>query len=162
VKCHRFYYSGIHEELKMKMQQKIQKWTLCKNTSSYTTFFTTISSLIAVVTLLTITSCATPPPPPTQALQAAESAIENADQERVSDYDLPELSLARNKLTAARAAVSEKNMVLAKSLADESRVSAELASAKAAKIKAGKVNEDMHKSIETLKQEMQRHNGDMQ
>jgi hypothetical protein len=51
---------------------------------------------------------------------------------------------------------SNKNMVLAPRLADESRAYAQLASAKAEAAKAKLVNDDMQKSNVTLKQEMQR------
>lgn len=114
----------------------------------------------AIAMALLLVACTTAAPAPNLALQAAESAIDNADQERVSDYALPELREARNKLTAARAAVQKEDMVLAKSLADESRVSAELASAKAGQIKAAKINEDMKKGTLNLNQEMQRHTGE--
>lgn len=117
--------------------------------------------VMVLLLALIFSACTTAPPAPTQALSAAQSAIDTADQERVSDYALPELSQARDKLTAARTAVLNKDMLLARSLAEESRVSAELASARARKLKATRINEDMLESIETLKQEMQRNNGDM-
>ena len=112
--------------------------------------------------LLMLTACSSTPPPPTQQLQAAELAITKADQARVADYASPELNQAREKLTAARAAVHEENMVRGGQLADESRVSAELAFAKAEVVKARKVNDDMQKSIDTLKQEMSRNSGTAQ
>ena len=105
--------------------------------------------------LLLLTACASAPPP-NQALQAAEQAIATAEQARVADYASPELSEARDKLAASRAAVQQKNMVLAQRLADESRADAQLASAKAEAAKAKLVNDDMQKSNVTLKQEMQR------
>lgn len=143
---------------------KILRKALCKQflPPSITTAFIAFvkAGVIAMAALLV--ACSTTLPVPNLAMQAAESAIDNADQERVSDYALPELREARNKLTAAREAVREKDMLLAKSLADESRVSAELASAKAEQIKAEKINEDMKKGIRTLNQEMQRHTGEQQ
>lgn len=105
--------------------------------------------------LLLLTACASAPPP-NQALQAAEQAIATAEQARVADYASPELSEARDKLAASRAAIQQKNMVLAQRLADESRADAQLASAKAEAAKAQLVNDDMQKSNVTLKQEMQR------
>lgn len=105
--------------------------------------------------LFLLTACASTPPP-NQALQAAEQAIATAEQARVADYASPELSEARDKLTASRAAIQQKNMVLAQRLADESRADAQLASAKAEAAKAKVVNDDMQKSNVTLKQEMQR------
>ena len=51
-------------------------------------------------------------------------------------------------------------MVEAETLAKESRVHADLASAQAEMIKARAVNVEMQKSIDTLKQEMQRSSGE--
>jgi hypothetical protein len=108
---------------------------------------------------LTLTACASTPTAPTQAIQAAELAINTADQARVADYASPELTTARQKLTAARSAVDKEDMVTAKRLAEQSRADAELAAAKAQVAKEKAVNDDMQKSIDTLKQEMQRNSG---
>jgi Domain of unknown function (DUF4398) len=115
--------------------------------------------VFAVAGVLTFAACASAPQPPTQALQAAELAIANADQARVADYASPELIEAREKLNAARSAVEQDEMVLAQRLAEESRVDAELASAKAETSKALAINEEMQKSNDALKQEMQRNTG---
>lgn len=101
-------------------------------------------------------------PPPTEAIRAAELAIANAEQARVADVSAPELREAHGKLTAARAAVVEKEMIAAEQLADEARVGAELASARFEWAKAKVVNEEMQKSIDTLKAEMQRNAGERQ
>jgi len=116
-------------------------------------------SASAVAVLVALGACASTPPAPTEALQAAEMAITDADRTRVADYASPELSEARSKLTAARDAVHNEKMVLAQRLAEESRANAELASAKTEAAKAHSVNVDMQKSIDTLKQEMQRNSG---
>lgn len=113
----------------------------------------------AVAGLLALGACATPPEPPTQALQAAESAISNAEQSRVADYASAELTIAREKLAAARVAIRNDEMVQAEYLALESRVHAELAYAQAEEVKAKAVNDEMQKSIDTLKSEMQRATG---
>lgn len=119
-------------------------------------------SVVAVAGLLTLAACATPPLPPTQALQAAESAIANAEQSRVADYASAELTIAREKLAAARVASRNDQMVQAEYLAVEARVHAELAYAQAEEIKAKAVNDEMQKSIDTLKSEMQRATGGRQ
>lgn len=67
--------------------------------------------------------------------------------------------MAREKLTAARAAVEKEEMGLAQRLAEQSRAEAELASAKAEATKAKAVNDEMRKSTDSLKQEMQRNTG---
>jgi ribosome-associated translation inhibitor RaiA len=113
----------------------------------------------ALAGFLALSACATAPEPPTRALQAAESAIASAEQDRVATYASAELREAREKLTAARAEVRDEEMVKARYLAEESLVHAELAAAQAEEIKAKAVNDDMQKSIDTLKQEMQRSSG---
>lgn len=113
----------------------------------------------ALTGVLLLAACASAPVPPTEALQAAELAIANAEQARVADYASPELGQARDKLTAARAAVQKEEMVEARRLAEQSRADAELATAKAGALKAKAVNDEMLKSTESLKQEMQRNPG---
>lgn len=111
------------------------------------------------VGLLMLAGCASAPKPPTEALQAAELAINNAEKARVADYASPELGQAREDLTAARSAVDKEQMADAQRLAERSRANAELASAKADAAKAQAVNDEMKKSTEALKQEMQRNTG---
>lgn len=113
----------------------------------------------AVAGLFVLAACASVPQPPTEALQAAEQAIANAEKARVADYASPELGQARANLTAARSAVEKEEMDLAQRLAEQSRADAELASAKAEAAKAKAVNDEMQKSTNTLKQEMQRNPG---
>jgi hypothetical protein len=117
------------------------------------------STLYGVALAALFTACASTPLPPTQALQAAETAIADADRTRVADNASPELTEARTQLTAARDAVHNENMILAQRLAEQSKANAELASAKTEAAKAKAVNDDMQKSIDTLKQEMQRNSG---
>lgn len=110
--------------------------------------------------LLLITSCASAPQPPTSDLQAADQAISSAERARVADYASVELSAARDKLSAARVAVGQEKMVQAQRLAQQAKADAELAYARAEVAKARVVNEQMQKSTDTLKQEMQRTTGD--
>jgi hypothetical protein len=109
--------------------------------------------------LLLFGACASNPLPPTQQLQAAQLAITNAEQARVADFAAEDINRAREKLAAANSAVQAQDMVSAAYLADEARVSAELASARTEMLKAQAVNEEMQKSIDTLKQEMLRNTG---
>jgi pyruvate/oxaloacetate carboxyltransferase len=116
---------------------------------------------VGVITLMfMLTGCASTPQPPNQAIQAAELAINNAEQARVADYASPELAEAREKLTAARLAVEKKDMVAAHRFAEQSRADADLATAKTGVAKAKAVNDEMKKSTSTLKQEMQRNSGE--
>lgn len=113
----------------------------------------------AALLLLALSACASTPPAPTEALQAAELSIVNAEKARVADYASVELGEARDNLTAARAAVQAEKMELASRLAESSQANAQLATAKAEAAKAKVVNDEMQKSIDTLKQEMQRNPG---
>ena len=77
----------------------------------------------------------------------------------MADYASLELTGARRDLNAANDAVREKNMPLALRLAEESMVGAQLASARAEVVEAQMVNDEMIKSIATLKEEMKRNAG---
>lgn len=112
--------------------------------------------------LLLIGACASAPQVPNRSLQAAEQAIATAEQARVADYASLELSQAREKLAAARVAVQQEEMVVARRLADEALVEAQLATARAGELKAKEINEDMKESTETLKHEMDRETGTRQ
>lgn len=117
---------------------------------------------LAAAGLLALAGCATPPEPPTEELQAAESAISNAEQARVADYASAELTMARQKLAQANTAARNEQMVRAEYLAIESRTHAEVALARAEELKAKAVNDDMQKSIDILKEEMRRATGGRQ
>ncbi|MFO8005390.1 DUF4398 domain-containing protein [Thioalkalivibrio sp.] len=117
---------------------------------------TFLRRLAATALLLTLAACASTPPAPTHALQAAETAITNAEQARVADYASIELNEARENLAAARKAVQDEDMARAERLAEQSRVNAELASAHAELTRARAINEEMQRSIDILKEEMQR------
>ncbi len=114
---------------------------------------------IATTLVVLLSACASVPPAPTQQLQAAELAISTAEQAGVADYASPELTEARDNLRAAQAAVAAEDMVGAQRLAERARLDAELATAKTNAVKAKTVNDEMRKSIDTLKQEMQRNTG---
>lgn len=136
--------------------------------ANYNFSFRSCSRLFSITVLMVtgivfegfmLSSCASTPKAPNEALQAADLAISTAEEARVADYASPELGEARQKLTDARVAVEKKDMVKAERLAEQSRADAELALAKANALKAKAVNDEMQKSISTLKQEMQRNTG---
>lgn len=129
-----------------------------KRISNYRTKYTCALLPAILASVLLLGACASTPAP-NEALQAAELAITNAERARVADYAAPELGIARDKLAAARAAVNEENMVLAERLAEQSRVGAELAIAKAEVGKTQAVNDEMKKSTDVMQQEMQRNRG---
>lgn len=114
-------------------------------------------SLIAAA--LGLAACASTPEPPTQQLQAAELAIANAERARVVDVASPELTAARDHLSAAKQAVANEDMTAALRLAERAQLDAQLATARAEATRAEAVNNEMRESTEALKQEMQRNTG---
>lgn len=108
---------------------------------------------------LMITACASTPAPTAQ-LQAAQQAIAAAERVDASRHAAVELAAAQAKLASANTAVQAKEMEAAARLADESRVDADLATAKTASVKAGMVNDEMQRSTSTLIDEMQRNTGE--
>ena len=133
--------------------------TLSNQESGVRAFRTAVCTVAVLGSALALGACAAAPQPPSSALQAAESAISTAEQARVADYASAELTLAREKLAEARTAVQREDMLQAEYLAEESEVYAELASARAEEAKAKAINDDMQKSIDTLRQEMRRVTG---
>jgi putative cell wall-binding protein len=121
-----------------------------------------LSNMAAVIGLggtLLMTACASNPIDPTVAISAATQAIATADTARIADSASPELNEAREKLTAAQNAAREEDMEIAQRLAIESRVDAELATAKAQTAKEKAVNDEIKRSTETLASEMRRTSG---
>lgn len=129
------------------------------NATSKTKRYLQLRMALGVTGVLVLGACASAPPP-TASLQAARQAISEADRAEAGHYASGELGEARTKLASADNAVAQKNMKMAERLADESRVDADLASAKTANVKAKTVNDEMKRSTGTLVEEMQRNSGE--
>jgi hypothetical protein len=106
--------------------------------------------------LAALGACASTPPAPESALDAAKVAITNAEKADANRYAGAELGEAREKLAQAGGAVQQEQMILAEQLAQQSRVQAELASARTGAAKAAEVNAEMARGAAALKEEMQR------
>lgn len=132
---------------------RISKLTLDVNTKIFSL------GLLFILFAVLISGCTSSLPPPTQQIAAAEEALSNAEQARVAEHSLPELQEARSKLSNARAAVQNNEMLLAKRMAEQASIDIKLASAKAELAKAEIVNTDMERGIDVLNQEMQRNTG---
>ncbi|MDF2180369.1 DUF4398 domain-containing protein [Aliiglaciecola sp. CAU 1673] len=109
--------------------------------------------------LLLTTGCASSKLPPTESVRAAEQAIDTAERARVSQYAAAELMQARDILSRARLAIKSQDMVEAERLAQQSKVTAQLAFSRAELIKAQQINAEMYKSITQLEQEIQHNQG---
>jgi hypothetical protein len=106
--------------------------------------------------MLLITACASAPMAPTASLNEAKHAIEVAERVDASHHASAELDEARQKLLSADKAVTSEDMVLAERYAKQSKVMAELATAKTEAAKALAVNEELNRGAKALIEEMQR------
>jgi hypothetical protein len=111
--------------------------------------------------MLLFAACASTPPAPPASLNEAKLAIEVAERIDASHYANAELDEARQKLVLANKAVTAKNVLLASRYAEQSTVSAELATARTEAAKAEAVNDEMKRGVQALIEEMQR-TGDQQ
>lgn len=109
---------------------------------------------------LTLVSCATMSPEAPASVRAAQEAISNAERVEAGRYAATDLATARTRLASAEAALGEKKMILANRFADESRVQAELASARTGEAKASAVNDEMKRGTGALVEELNRGSGD--
>ncbi|MDT8322146.1 MAG: DUF4398 domain-containing protein, partial [Xanthomonadales bacterium] len=94
-------------------------------------------------------------------LNAAREAISSAEQSDARQYASAELDEANQKLLLADRAVSTGSMSEADRFAQQSKVAAELASARTESAKAEEINREMRRSADALNEEMQRQ-GDRQ
>lgn len=108
--------------------------------------------ILAAPLVLWLAACATVPPP-TDALSAAELAVQRADVSRVDDPSSPELKSARSKLAAARAAVAQREMLQATRLAEEAKLDADLAGTRSEAARYQFTVEAVTKSNEALRQQ---------
>ena len=115
--------------------------------------------IAAAGAIISLGACASTPPPPVASLEAARQAIANAEQARAVEHAPLELREARDKLAAANNAVENENMLTAQHLAEESRVLADLAFARAEMEDARIVNEEITRGTLVLQEEMQRGTG---
>jgi hypothetical protein len=113
------------------------------------------------ITVVMLGACATTPTAPPDSLAAARQAIANAEKSDARKFASAELDEANQRLARAERAVTADNMVQADRLAQESRVSAVLASARTETAKAVEINREMSLGAEALRVEMQR-TGDLQ
>lgn len=123
--------------------------------------FPAATALLAGV--LGLSACASAPLLPKESMQAADIAITTADGDKAAEFAPVELNAARDRISRARAAIAkdpeEKDVLIARRLADEAQADAELASAKARNARAAAVNADLQKNIETLRDELKRNTG---
>lgn len=98
--------------------------------------------------------CATEPQPTAQLVRAS-TLVSEAEKDQAQRYAAADLQRARDELSGARAAESDGKYDSARRLADRAAADADLASARAASGKAQQSADEVHRSIDTLKEQLQ-------
>jgi hypothetical protein len=106
------------------------------------------------VTLL-VAACASIPPPNEQ-LAASRAAIESAEVAGANKTAPVELAQARDKLSAAQLAVNNRDNDVARRLAEEALVDAQLAQAKASTARSREGLEQTDNAVRNLREEANR------
>jgi predicted S18 family serine protease len=94
--------------------------------------------------------------PPVKGLSQAELAVHEAERSKAGERVSPELDTARQQLESAKQAMNAKEYERARRLAENALVNAQLAEAKADAESTQQVADELRKSIEALRAEIQR------
>lgn len=112
---------------------------------------------LSAVTLLAASAlggCASQPKPTVQ-LVRANTLVSQAEKDEAQRYAAADLQRARDELSSAQSAESDGKYDSARTFADRAAVDADLASARAASGKAQQSAEQVHRSLDTLREQLQ-------
>ncbi|MBD1400593.1 DUF4398 domain-containing protein [Pelovirga terrestris] len=115
-----------------------------------------IKACLVTLFIVVLAGCAVQVPAPEKEVTLATQSIVQAESSGAVEFAPLELQAARDKLNQAKLAMDKKEHVVARRLADEAMVDANLAEAKARSAKSQKVVEELKESIRILQQEMNR------
>ncbi len=108
---------------------------------------------LAAATALLLCACASTPPP-LEEIASADATVNLAAQAGARDHAPLELDSAREKLRQARAAMGAEDYVVARRLAEQAQVEAELAQAKSQSAVAQQSVMQVRESIRLLREEV--------
>ena len=106
-------------------------------------------------TALLFSACATTPAP-TEQMAISRAAVNNATSAGGNEYAPIQLKSAMVKMDAAERAMTEKDYVHARQLAEQAQVDAQLAEATARSAKAQQAADALQEDTRILREEMQR------
>jgi hypothetical protein len=110
---------------------------------------------VTAALLLALGGCARPPMPTAQ-LAVAEAAVQRADTKSTQESAPAELATAVAKMAQARSAVTAGDAVLARRMADEATVDAQLAEQHAAAARAALAARESENAARVLREEINR------
>lgn len=111
-------------------------------------------SALAVLTAATLAGCASEPKP-TAELVRASTLVSEAEKSEAQHFAAADLQRARDELSNAQTAESAGKYDIARREAEKSAADADLASARASSGKAQQSAEQVRRSLDTLKEQIQ-------
>ena len=115
----------------------------------------TRTATFAAIALLTLAGCASTGDLPREEMAVARAAVERAAGPAGADAPI-EVSQAREKLDRANSAVVRKDFDVARRLAEQAEVDANLAEAKSHSIRADRALREVREGIRQLREEISR------
>jgi hypothetical protein len=117
---------------------------------------TRVAALCAVALLAAsaLGGCASQPKPTAQ-LVRANTLVGQAEKDEAQRYAAADLQRARDELSSAQTAQADGKYDNARAFADKAAVDADLASARASSGKAQQSAEQVHRSLDTLREQLQ-------
>jgi uncharacterized protein with von Willebrand factor type A (vWA) domain len=109
----------------------------------------------SITALLLITACASTPAP-TEQMALSRAAVSNATSAGGNEFAPIQLKSAIDKMDAAEHALSAKDYIRARQLAEQAQVDAQLAEATARSAKAQKAADALQEDSRVLRQEIER------
>jgi hypothetical protein len=119
-------------------------------------------AVIIGATALVLAACASKPDRPTEELTRARTLVSQAEQGGAQQTASAELQTARDKVQRADRAADDGNTEMARRLAIEAALDAELAAVKARSAQSQAAAAELDRSIETLRNEAARGAGQQQ
>jgi uncharacterized protein DUF4398 len=121
-----------------------------------------ISTVFAIALLASglEAGCATQGDVPTQDMTMARTLVEQADKANAQRYAPADLQRAHDELSSAEKAVTDHKYIEARRYAEEAQVDADLASARAHSGEAEHAALEVNRSLDSLRQESDRHSND--
>lgn len=110
---------------------------------------------IRLVALVFVAGCASIPPP-TEQLAVSKAAVNSASSAGGNEYAPIPLRAAMQKMDAAERAMTQEDYLLARQLAEQAQVDAQLAAATARSAKAQKAALELQESNRVLREEIDR------
>ncbi|MDR3390792.1 MAG: DUF4398 domain-containing protein [Sulfuriferula sp.] len=110
---------------------------------------------ITAAAAMFVAGCASTPAP-TEQMALSKAAIDNANSAGSNEFAPLQLKSATDKMTAAERAMADKDYMLAKQLAEQAQVDAQLAAETAKSAKAKKAADAVKEDSSVLRQEINR------